>query len=82
MMVAGLWKRQEIDSLETGLYRKIIFVGSCISNKVILNTKTSIRLAGDSITWIARKMLEDARRQTRLKSYFDKEEYSYEKQTW
>ena len=50
MMVAGLWKRQEIDGLEAGLYRKILFVGSGIANKAILNTMTSIRLAGDAIT--------------------------------
>ena len=82
MVVAGLWKRQEIDSLEAGLYRKILFVGSGITNKAILNTMTSIRLAGDAITSIARKVWEDARRQTRLTSYFDKEEYSSEKHTW
>jgi hypothetical protein len=82
MMVAGLWKRQEIDGLEAGLYRKILFVGSGIANKAILNTMTSIRLAGDAITSIARKVWEDARRQTRLTTYFDKEEYSTERQTW
>jgi hypothetical protein len=42
---------------------------------------TSIRLVGDAITSIGRKVWEDARRQTRLTSYFDKEEYSSEKQT-
>ncbi len=40
----------------TGLYRKILFVGNGVSNKAILNTMTSIRLAGDSITLIVRKM--------------------------
>ena len=82
MVVAGLWKRQEIDGLEAGFYRKILFVGSGIANKAILNMMASIRLAGDAITSIARKVWEDARRQTRLTSYFDKEEYSTERQTW
>ena len=50
MMVAGLWKRQDIDGLEAGLYRKILFMGSGVANKAILNTMTSIRLAGDAIT--------------------------------
>ena len=79
MMVAGLWKRQEIDALEADLYRKILFVGNGISNKAILNTMASIRLECDAITSIARKVWEDARRQTRLTSYFDNEEFTMEK---
>jgi hypothetical protein len=46
MVVAGLWKRKDIDALEAGLYRKILFLPNSISNKAILNTMTSIRLAG------------------------------------
>jgi hypothetical protein len=49
MVVVGLWRRQNIDSLEAGLYRKIIFVGNGVSNKAILNTMLSIRLAGEAI---------------------------------
>ena len=81
-MVVGVWKRQDIDSLEAGLYRKILFMGSGIANKAILNTMTSIRLAGDAITSIARKVWEDARRQTRITSYFDKEEFTNKRLTW
>ena len=81
-MVAGLWKRQEIDGLEAGLYRKILIVDGGVANKAILNTMTSISLAGDAITLISRKVWEDARRQTRLTSYFDMEEYTTEKQRW
>ena len=57
-------------------------MGSGVANKAILNTMTSIHLAGDAITSIARKVWEDARRQTRLTSYFDKEEYTTERLTW
>ena len=49
MVVAGLWRRQDIDRLEAGLYRKILFVGNGVSNKAILNTMLSIRLAGRAI---------------------------------
>ncbi len=48
-MVAEVLKRQEIHSLEAGLYRKILFMGKDISNKAILNTMTSIHLAGEAI---------------------------------
>ena len=49
MFVAGLWKRKDIDALEASLYRKILFLPNTISNKAILNTMTSIRLAGEAI---------------------------------
>ena len=45
MFVAGLWKRKDIDALEASLYRKILFLPNTISNKAILNTMKSIRLA-------------------------------------
>jgi hypothetical protein len=49
MFVAGLCKRKDIDALEASLYRKILFLPNTISNKAILNTMTSIRLAGEPI---------------------------------
>ena len=49
MYVARLWKRKDIDALEASLYRKILFLPNNISNKAILNTMTSIRLAGEAI---------------------------------
>ena len=70
MVVAGLWRRQDIDSLEAGLYRKILFVGNGVSNKAILNTMLSIRLAGEAIQHLAKGAWEESRRQTRLTSYF------------
>ena len=45
MAAAGLWKRQDIDRFEAGIYRKIVGGPNTISNKVILNTMTSMRLA-------------------------------------
>jgi hypothetical protein len=78
MVVAGLWRRQDIDSLEAGLYRKILFVGNGVSNKAILNTMLSIRLAGDAIQHLAKGAWEESRRQTRLTSYFESDEYTME----
>ena len=43
MVAAGLWRRQDIDRIEAGIYRKILGEPNTISNKVILNTMTSIR---------------------------------------
>ena len=48
MADAGLWKRQEIDRFEAGIYRKILGAANNITNKAILNTMTQIRLAGDA----------------------------------
>jgi hypothetical protein len=50
MAAAGLWKRQDIDRFEASIYRKILKVANTISNKVILNTMTQMRLAGDAIS--------------------------------
>jgi hypothetical protein len=55
MVAAGLWKRQDIDRIEASLYRKVLGVSNMISNRVILNTMTSIRLAGKSLTIWQRK---------------------------
>ena len=49
MVAAGIWKRPEVDRIEASLYRKVLRVGNMISNKAILNTMTSIRLAGEVV---------------------------------
>jgi hypothetical protein len=54
MAAAGLWRRQDIDRIEAGIYRKILGKPNTISNKVILNTMTSIRLAGDAISHLSK----------------------------
>ena len=74
MYVAGLWKRKDIDSIEANLYRKILFLNKGISNKAILNTMTSIRLAGEAIGNLANITREESERQKRITSYFEKEE--------
>jgi len=60
MVVAGLWKRKDIDDLKAGLYRKILFLPNSISNKAILNTMTSIRLAGEAINNLANRIWEES----------------------
>jgi hypothetical protein len=62
MYVAGLWKRKDIDSIEANLYRKILFLNKGISNKAILNTMTSIRLAGEAINYLAKRTREKSER--------------------
>jgi hypothetical protein len=62
MVVAGLWKRKDIDALEASLYRKILFLSRGISNKAILNTMTSIRLAGEAISSLATRTREETER--------------------
>ena len=78
VVVAGLWRRQNIDSLEAGLYRKILFVGNGISNKAILKTMLSMRLAGEAIQHLAKGAWEEWQRQTRLTSYFESDDYTME----
>ena len=73
MVTAGLWKRNDIDSLEASLYRKIMFLSNSISNKAILNTMTSIRLAGDAIENLVKRTREDAERQKRITSFYEGE---------
>ena len=71
MVTAGLWKRKDIDSLEASLYRKIMFLSNSISNKAILNTMTSIRLAGEAIENLVNRTRDDAERQKRITSFYD-----------
>ena len=54
MSAVGLWRRQDIDRFEAGLYRKILMCGNHITNRAILNTMTQMRLAGDAITHLAK----------------------------
>jgi hypothetical protein len=75
MVTAGLWKRKDIDSLEAGLYRKILFLGNTIPNKAILNTMTSIRLAGEAIENLAKNARDESTRTDRITSFFTPLEY-------
>jgi hypothetical protein len=75
MVTAGLWRRKDIDSLEAGLYRKILFLGNTIPNKAILNTMTSIRLAGEAIENLAKNARDESTRTNRITSFFPPQEY-------
>ncbi len=74
MVTAELWKRKDIDSLEARLYRKMMFLSNSISNKAILNTMKSIRLAGEAIESLVKHTREDAERQRRITSFYDGKE--------
>jgi hypothetical protein len=50
LAAAGLWKRQDIDRFEAGIYRRILGAPNNIPKKAILNTMTSMRLAGEAIS--------------------------------
>ena len=53
MVAAGLWKRKDIGRIEASQYRKVLRRGNMVSNKVILNSMTSIRLAGEVVTYLS-----------------------------
>ena len=74
IVAAGLWKRQDIDRIEASLYRKVLGVCNMVSNKVILNTMTSIRLAGEVVNYLSREAWEQFRRQNRVTAFFNKKE--------
>jgi sortase (surface protein transpeptidase) len=43
-----------------------------VSNKVILNTMTNIRLAGEVVNYLSREAWEQFRRQNRVTTFFNK----------
>ena len=45
-----------------------------ISNKVILNTLTSIRLAGEVVNYLSKEAWEQFKRQNRVTAFFEKKE--------
>jgi hypothetical protein len=69
---AGLWKRQEIDHFEAGIYRKILGGPNTVPKKAILNTMTSMRLAGEAITHLSRGAWENFKKQSRVTKYFER----------
>jgi hypothetical protein len=69
-----LWRRHVIDRIEASLYRKVLGVFNMISNKVILNTITSIRLAGEVVNYLSKEAWEQFRRQNRVTAFFEKKE--------
>jgi hypothetical protein len=57
-----LEKRQEIDQIEANIYIKILGAPNTISNKGILNTMTSMILAGEAITHLSRSAWQQFRK--------------------
>ena len=51
-LATGIWRCSDIDKIEASLYRKVLTVGNMISNQAILNTITSIRLAGEVTNYL------------------------------
>ena len=47
MVVAKLWKKEDIDTMEASIYRKTLKYANNIPNKSILNIMSSSRLAGE-----------------------------------
>ena len=47
MVVAKLWKKEDIDAIKASIYRKTLKYGNNIANKSILNIMSSSRLAGE-----------------------------------
>ena len=74
MVAAGIWKLPEVDRIEASLYRKVLRFSPMISNKAILNTVTSIRLAGEVVNYLSRSAWEQFRRQNRVTAYFEMKE--------
>ena len=72
MAAAGLWKKQDIDRFEASIYRKILGAPNTVSNKAILNTMTSIRLAGEAIIKLSRGAWEHFKKQSRVTQYFER----------
>ena len=58
MVSAELWKREDIDRIEASLYRKVLKRGNRVSYEVILDSMTSIRLAGEVVNYLSKEAWE------------------------
>ena len=72
MAAAGLRKIQDIDRFEASIYRRILGAPNTVPNKAILNTMTSLRLAGETITQLSRGAWEHFKKQNRVTQYFER----------
>ena len=52
ILASGIWRRYDIDRIEASFYRKVLIIWNMISNKAILHTITSIRLAGEVTNYL------------------------------
>ena len=46
MVMAGLWKRKDIDAMEASLYRKVLLLQNGISNRAILEYYDKYKACG------------------------------------
>jgi hypothetical protein len=74
MAAVGLLKRKEIDQCEASFYRKILGLPNNITNRAILKTMTSMKLAGEAITHLSRSTWEQYKKQNRVTEYFEKKD--------
>jgi hypothetical protein len=58
MVAAGILRRQDIDRIEAILCCKVLGIRNMISNKAILNTMTSIPLAGEVVNCLSKEAWE------------------------
>ena len=63
MVVAGLWKREDIDRMEAKLFREVNGLPNVISNKAILNVACSMRNAWEIVEQLAQRANLQSRRQ-------------------
>jgi hypothetical protein len=54
MVVAKLWKKEDIDAMEANIHRKTLKYANNIANKSILNIMSSSRLAGEVVMSLAK----------------------------
>ena len=67
MVAAGLWKREDIDRMETQLFTEVNGFPNVISNKAILNVACSMRNAWEIVEQLAQRENLQSRRQQQLK---------------
>jgi hypothetical protein len=59
----------------------VLGVSNMISNKAILNTMTSIRLAGEVVNYLSKEAWVQFRKQSRVTAFFDKERVEESRRT-
>ena len=66
MLVAKLWKKDDIDTIEANIYRKTLKYANNIANKSILNIMSSSRLAGEVVISLAKGVWRQTTRQQQI----------------
>ena len=66
MVAAGMWKREDIDRLETLLFREVNSLPNVISNRAIMNVACSMRNVWEIIQGLAQRANLQAKRQQQI----------------